>query len=201
MGKRLRTGVGLTLALGLVAGTAQAAAPDVAATSGGPVKAIARGAMTTYFAIPYAAPPVGDLRWRAPQPPVKWTTPLARTKSGAACLQTGVESFRAGGDSEDCLYLDVHRPTGDGPFPVMVWIHGGAFTSGSSAFYADPSPLVSQGVIVVAMNYRLGALAFWPIRPYGTPTAVPVITASWISRPPCIGFKTTLPASAATPRM
>jgi len=67
---------------------------------------------------------------------------------------------RATSDSEDCLYLDVHRPSAEGKFPVMVWIHGGAFTSGSAAGYADPSALVSKGVIVVAMNYRLGALGF-----------------------------------------
>ncbi len=159
MGGRNQTAVALVLALGM-ATMAQAAAPDLATTSGGPVKATARGAMTSYFAIPYAAPPVGDLRWRAPQTAAKWTAPLAKTKSGAACLQTGAASFRSTGDSEDCLYLDVHRPTGDGPFPVMVWIHGGAFTSGSAGMYADPSALVSKGVVVVAINYRLGALGF-----------------------------------------
>lgn len=157
---RQGSGAGLALALALMAGAAYAAAPDVVATAGGPVKATARGAMTTYFAIPYAAPPVGELRWRAPQPAAKWSAPIAKGKSGAACLQTGAPSFRSGGDSEDCLYLDVHRPNGDGPFPVMVWIHGGAFTSGSSGFYADPAPLVTKGVIVVAINYRLGALGF-----------------------------------------
>ncbi|MEI6440695.1 MAG: carboxylesterase family protein [Alphaproteobacteria bacterium] len=160
MGGRQGSGAGLALALGLLAGTAHAAVPDVVATSGGPVKATARGAMTTYFAIPYAAPPVGNLRWRAPQAPTKWTTPVAKTKPGAACIQTGAASFRSTGDSEDCLYLDVHRPAGDGPFPVMVWIYGGAFTSGSTGMYADPSALVSKGVVVVAMNYRLGALGF-----------------------------------------
>ncbi len=129
-------------------------------TGDGPVTGVARGPMTSFFAIPYAAPPVGDLRWRAPQPPAKWSAPLAKTASGAACIQTGGVSFRAQGDSEDCLTLDVHRPKGPGPFPVMVWIYGGAFVSGASSFYADPSPLVNKGVIVVAMNYRLGALGF-----------------------------------------
>jgi para-nitrobenzyl esterase len=150
------------MALGTMtlASAALAAAPEVTATTGGPVKATARGAMTSYFAIPYAAPPVGDLRWRAPQAPAKWTAPIAKAKPGAACIQTGAASFRSTGDSEDCLYLDVHRPTGDGPFPVMVWIYGGAFTSGSSGMYADPSALVSKGVVVVSMNYRLGALGF-----------------------------------------
>ncbi|OYU68581.1 MAG: carboxylesterase [Alphaproteobacteria bacterium PA2] len=160
MGGRNRTGAAIAMGAMVFAGAAQGAAPEVAMTTGGPVKATARGAMTSYFAIPYAAPPVGELRWRAPQPAAKWTAPIAKAKSDASCLQTGAASFRSAGDSEDCLYLDVHRPTGDGPFPVMVWIHGGAFTSGSSGFYADPAPMVTKGVIVVAMNYRLGSLGF-----------------------------------------
>ena len=139
-----------------------ASAPDTALTAGGPVKAVERAAMKSYFAIPYAAPPMGDRRWRAPQPAASWATPLANTKSAASCLQTGASDnpFRVNGDSEDCLYLDVHTPTGAGPFPVMVWIHGGAFNTGAASVYADPTPLVSKGVIVVAINYRLGAMGF-----------------------------------------
>ena len=154
----------LSMALGLsVLGSVhsvQAAAPEVVGTASGPVKANVRGDMTSYFAIPYAAPPVGDLRWKAPQPAAKWTAPLEKAKSGAACLQPSNSFGRAPTDSEDCLYLDVHRPSGEGKFPVMVWIHGGAFTSGSAGGYADPSALVTKGVIVVAINYRLGALGF-----------------------------------------
>jgi para-nitrobenzyl esterase len=137
-----------------------AAAPVVVQTDKGPVQATARGAMRSFFAIPYAAPPVGDLRWRAPAPAPAWTAPLARTASATPCLQTGRSPFRSLGEKEDCLYLDVHTPVGPGPFPVMVWIHGGAFTTGGAAVYADPSRLVAKGVIVVAMNYRLGALGF-----------------------------------------
>ena len=137
-----------------------ASAPDTAMTAGGPVKAVPRAAMKSYFAIPYAAPPTGDRRWRAPQPAASWSAPLANTKSAASCLQTGDSPFRVPGDSEDCLYLDVHAPTGSGPFPVMVWIHGGAFNTGSASVYADPTPLVSKGVIVVGINYRLGAMGF-----------------------------------------
>ncbi|MEQ1779764.1 MAG: carboxylesterase family protein [Hyphomonadaceae bacterium] len=135
-------------------------APDTAMTAGGPVKAVERAAMKSYFAIPYAAPPTGDRRWRAPQPAAAWTTALTNTKSAASCLQTGDSPFRVNGDSEDCLYLDVHTPTGSGPFPVMVWIHGGAFNTGAASVYADPTPLVSKGVIVVGINYRLGAMGF-----------------------------------------
>jgi para-nitrobenzyl esterase len=153
----------LVLAMGLLsAGSAMAETQvQVVRTAGGPVQATVKAGMVSYYAIPFAAPPVGDLRWRAPQPAAKWTAPIARTKSAAPCLQTGPESpFRSRTDSEDCLYLDVHAPAGKGRFPVMVWIHGGAFTTGDASTYADPSPLVSRGVVVVAIHYRLGAMGF-----------------------------------------
>ncbi|AWM77069.1 carboxylesterase/lipase family protein [Phenylobacterium parvum] len=152
---------GLILAGLMSASAAAAAAPAVVKTAGGPVQATARGEMVSYFAIPFAAPPVGDLRWRAPQPAAKWKEPIARGKSAAPCLQTGPESpFRSRTESEDCLYLDVHAPAAKGRYPVMVWIHGGAFTTGDASTYADPSPLVSRGVIVVTVQYRLGAMGF-----------------------------------------
>ncbi|WP_397397690.1 carboxylesterase/lipase family protein [Phenylobacterium sp.] len=133
----------------------------VVKTASGPVQATVRGDMRTWYAIPFAAPPVGDLRWRAPQPATKWKTPIAASKTAAPCLQTGPESpFRARAESEDCLYLDVHAPAGKGPYPVMVWIHGGAFTTGDASTYAEAGPLVSRGVIVVAIHYRLGAMGF-----------------------------------------
>lgn len=135
-------------------------APAVAQTEGGDVKAVDRLGMRSYFAIPFAAPPVGDLRWAPPAAPQKWTAARERTASAAPCLQTSASPFRLSGDSEDCLYLDVHAPTGDGPFPVMVWIHGGAFNTGGAVTYADPSPLVSKGVVVVNIAYRLGAMSF-----------------------------------------
>lgn len=135
-------------------------APEVALTAGGEVKSVDRGGMRSYFAIPFAAPPVGNLRWTAPQPAARWTTPLAKTQSAAPCLQTSSSAFRLPNGQEDCLYLDVHAPKGDGPFPVMVWIHGGAFNTGGAVTYADPSPLVSKGVIVVNIAYRMGAMGF-----------------------------------------
>jgi para-nitrobenzyl esterase len=128
-------------------------------TDKGPVDPVVRGQMRSYFAIPYAAPPVGPLRWRAPQPAAAWTAPLANAKPGTACIQTGA-NFNAVKDGEDCLVLDVHAPVGAGPWPVMVWIHGGAFNTGSTGFYSDPSLLVNKGVVVVAIQYRLGAVGF-----------------------------------------
>ncbi len=138
-------------------------APDVASTADGKVQAVDRsgGVMRSYFAIPYAAPPVGALRWQPPQTPANWNTTLANTRSASPCLQTSTSVFRLANDREDCLYLDVHVPKDrDGPFPVMVWIHGGAFNTGGAITYADPTPLVDKGVAVVTINYRLGALGF-----------------------------------------
>lgn len=135
-------------------------AMDVVRTAGGEVRAVDRLGMRSYFAIPFAAPPVGERRWTAPVAPQPWTTTLANTKSAAPCLQTSASPFRLSGDSEDCLYLDIHAPTGLGPFPVMVNLHGGAFNTGGASVYADPSPLVTKGVIVVNVAYRLGAMGF-----------------------------------------
>lgn len=135
--------------------------PNTVATANGPVKGTERTGMRSFFAIPFAKPPVGALRWTAPQAPDHWTTPREATKSAAPCLQTSASPFRLADASEDCLYLDVHAPTGvTGPLPVMVWIHGGAFNTGGTATYFDPSPLVSKGVIVVNIAYRLGAMGF-----------------------------------------
>ena len=147
-------------ACGFNDGTKPVSAPNVALTAGGEVKAIDRLGMRSYFGIPFAAPPVGDLRWAEPAPAQKWTGRLEKTASAAPCLQTSASPFRLAGDSEDCLYLDVHAPTGTGPFPVMVNLHGGAFNTGGTTVYADPSPLVSKGVIVVNVAYRLGAMGF-----------------------------------------
>ncbi len=123
------------------------------------VKSEATG-MRSFFAIPFAAPPVGERRWRAPAAPTPWSVPRMATRSAPPCLQTGSSPFRLSGDSEDCLYLDVHAPPGPGPFPVMVWFHGGAFSTGGAETYADPSPLVGKGVIVVNAAYRMGAMGF-----------------------------------------
>lgn len=123
-----------------------------------------------WMALPYAAPPIGDLRWRAPRPPVPHHGVQDALKAGPVCLQV-TNNLSAGelydlgvliGD-ENCLTLDVYTPrdaiAGD-DLPVMMWIHGGSNTWGSSSAY-DGSTLASQqGVIVVAVQYRLGPLGF-----------------------------------------
>src|SRR5271168_2342293 len=100
-------------------------------------------AVRAFLGVPFAAPPVGELRWKPPQPAMPWQAPRAATSYAAQCMQptrskTSVYYEYAGGDqptSEDCLYLNVWAPsdTGDGKLPVMVWIYGGGFQQGSAA--------------------------------------------------------------------
>lgn len=122
----------------------------------GPVVANDEG---IYRGIPYAAPPVKNLRWTPPQPVSLWTRSRRCETFGPVCPQMNYQ----GAMSEDCLYLNVWTPSqGIGAkLPVMVWIHGGAFISGSgSDEIYDGAALARQGVVVVTFNYRLGALGF-----------------------------------------
>jgi para-nitrobenzyl esterase len=128
------------------------------------VRGTATAALKQYLGIPYAAPPVGDLRWRPPQPHARWRGPLDATHFANHCPQQG-SSIGGATTNEDCLYLNVYAPNlGNGRghakhLPVMVWIHGGALSSGESDDY-DPTRLVRQGRVVVTINYRLGWLGF-----------------------------------------
>src|SRR5215469_3747471 len=118
------------------------------------------GSTYTYLGIPYAAAPVGPLRWQPPQPPQRWRGTRAATHFAPHCPQpAGV--FGHPSTSEDCLYLNVFRPAKQvsSKLPVMVWIHGGGFVGGESDDY-NPTALVADDVIVVTINYRLGALGF-----------------------------------------
>lgn len=128
----------------------------------GPVRGLNTAAGTREFlGIPYAAAPVGERRWRPPVAHEPWFAPLEATQFANHCPQPaspfGIEST-----TEDCLFLNVFTPDDHGFFPgrpVMVWIHGGALVFGESNDY-DPTELVKDGVIVVTINYRLGALGF-----------------------------------------
>jgi len=125
------------------------------------------GKVRSFVGIPYAAPPVGQLRWKAPQPAAAWKGVRPATEFGHHCWQFGVSAdmvFRDAGESEDCLTLNVWTPAGakTRPLPVMVWVHGGGFTSGgSSEPRQDGQALAARGVVVVSMNYRLGMLGFF----------------------------------------
>jgi len=156
---------GLALAAALAA-TGSAAAEDLVHVAQGAIHGVTAGRVTSFKGIPFAAPPVGDLRWRPPQPAKPWTGVLMADKYGPACMQMG--QARSGGtinQSEDCLYLNVWAPASAKPgqkLPVMVWIHGGAFIQGTggSPFY-DGSHFAERGVVLVTVNYRLGRLGFF----------------------------------------
>lgn len=146
------------------AATAPPAAAPTASTQLGVVEGSlsASGTMKQFLGIPYAAPPVGALRWKAPQAPAAWTGTRSAKTFGPHCPQrdtSPMSAYGAAGGQEDCLYLNVFTPTSPGPHPVLVWIHGGAFQYGQSNGYL-PARLTAQGVTVVTVNYRLGALGF-----------------------------------------
>lgn len=146
----------------------------VARAQNGPVVTIISGAIrgtltadggAAFKGIPYASPPVGDLRWRPPQATVPWQGVRDATKFGAPCTQLS-ESWNeqfVSGSSEDCLYLNVavSQWPPKANYPVMVWIHGGSNTAGDGDDAGfDERTLVHRGVILVTINYRLGALGF-----------------------------------------
>ena len=150
------------------AAVAQAAAarplPLVVGTDKGAVRGMYAGDAREFLGIPYAAPPVGALRWQPAQPAPRWSGIRAATTPGANCAQTG--SLASGvittSTAEDCLYLNVYTPASAShrARPVMVWIHGGGFTGGAGSIY-DGAVLAAKGnVIVVTINYRLSAFGF-----------------------------------------
>jgi para-nitrobenzyl esterase len=115
--------------------------------------------------IPYAAPPVDDLRWRPPQPIARWNGVRAANQLGHNCMQHRpygyIDADAGAGKSEDCLYLNVWTPPTRGSHPVMVWLHGGGFFAGWGGLeFNNPGPLTKKGAIVVTLNYRLGAFGF-----------------------------------------
>jgi para-nitrobenzyl esterase len=137
------------------------------ATDSGPVTGATADGVTSYKGIPYAAPPIGPLRWRAPQPPTKWTSPLAATSYGHDCMQLPFPSDAAPlgvAPAEDCLYMNVWLPTKHTgkKLPVMFWIYGGGWVNGgSSPSVYDGSQFAKNGVVLVSFNYRLGRFGFF----------------------------------------
>ncbi|MBV9750432.1 MAG: carboxylesterase family protein [Acetobacteraceae bacterium] len=150
-------------ALGAAAQQGGAADPPAAQTDRGVVVGKRVGTVDEFLGIPYAAPPVGDLRFRPPQPHAPWPAPRQATDYGSICPQRAAEEGVTTMGHEDCLFLNVFTPNGRlEQRPVMVWIHGGGYNAGagSEALY-EPSAIVrAAGVVVVTLNYRLGILGF-----------------------------------------
>ena len=164
---KLVLGFIILIACSLHAQQTESKAPTVSSVSG-ILRGVTEGEISSFKGIPYAAAPVGEYRWRPPQPVTPWQGERDATKYGADCAQMG---FPRGADSisktssEDCLFLNVWRPAPAAPgakLPVMVWIHGGAFVFGSGS-QPDFSGVqfAKQGVILVTFNYRLGRLGFF----------------------------------------
>src|SRR5215471_4766784 len=133
----------------------------VTGTANGPVRGLANGSVDEFLGIPYAAPPVGALRWQPPQPAARWSGVRDATRFAPHCPQPATP-FGQASTSEDCLFLNVFTPShqhAGSHFPVMVWIHGGALVT-SESNDCDPADLVADGVTVVTIDYRLGALGF-----------------------------------------
>jgi para-nitrobenzyl esterase len=148
---------------------AQASDPLVVKTDLGKVqgKMSADGQTRDFLGIPFAAPPVGPLRWKPPQPAAKWHGVRQAVSFGSRCMQQEHYDdmvFRDPGESEDCLTLNVWAPAEQpkGKLPVMVWIFGGGFAGGgTSEPRQDGEHLSRKGVLVVSMNYRLGIFGFF----------------------------------------
>jgi len=160
----LAPSVALLLGSGLTFGQA----PSVTTAQGkAQGKLIRNGTQKAFLGLPYAAPPVGDLRWKGPRQALSWTGVRDATKFGSRCEQWHVWDdyiFQDAGPSEDCLFVNIYTPAKAkraSRLPVMVWIHGGGFIAGagSEPRYSD-SPLVDRRVVLVTLNYRLGVFGF-----------------------------------------
>ena len=138
-----------------------------ASVTGGKVTGVAANGIVSFKGIPFAAPPTGELRWKAPQPLKPWTGVKDASKFGPACMQDAMFPQIFGAPmtqlSEDCLYLNVWTPakTAGDKLPVMVWIYGGGFVGGQTSVpLYDGAKLAEKGVVLVSVAYRLGAFGF-----------------------------------------
>lgn len=155
-----------TFAVGLTSCSAIVPIPTTAQIDSGLIEGAVAGEVLSFKGIPYAAPPIGELRWRAPQPVAPWAGVRQATAYGADCAQAPGDFEKIETTpSEDCLFLNVWRPANlapDASLPVLVWIHGGGFVGGGTSIpWYDGSAFARQGIVVVSMNYRLGRLGFF----------------------------------------
>jgi para-nitrobenzyl esterase len=155
-------GLGITVGFGPAQPAAAGPVEDavLVRTDKGPVRGMVSGESRQFSGIPYAAPPVGELRWGSPQPARSWTTPRDATRPGPACAPNPNLPGQPFG--EDCLYLNVTTPrdAGGRRLPVMVFVHGGAFQFGAGHGYRPSDMAVGGQVVVVTVNYRLGVFGF-----------------------------------------
>jgi len=144
-----------------------AAIPNVVRVDTGRLKGAVNNGVTAFKGIPYAAPPEGALRWKAPQPAPDWKGVRDALEFGPRCMQGNIFGdmvFRDKGPSEDCLYLNVWTPAASAKarLPVMVWVYGGGFAAGATSEpRQDGENVAKKGVLVVSMNYRLGVFGFF----------------------------------------
>jgi para-nitrobenzyl esterase len=142
--------------------SADSGAAPIVTITGGRVRGLTVPGAYVFRGLPYAAPPTGNLRWRPPRPPAGWQGVRDATRFGPSSPQPPNPAL-TGPTSEDCLYLNVYTPTlgsnGDGGLPVLVWIHGGRFTMEAGRDY-DGTKLAADGIVVVTINFRHGALGF-----------------------------------------
>jgi para-nitrobenzyl esterase len=159
------TGLGLAVVMAIAGGDGAMAAfsTEVIETTSGPVQGSSDGHVDKFLGIRYAASPAGDNRWLPPVAPERSHAIIDATKPGSPCPQQVNQFSPQPPFSEDCLFLNVWRPHDsdrDEGLPVMIWIHGGALVNGAGAAF-DPSVMVETGhIIVVTINYRLGALGW-----------------------------------------
>lgn len=140
-------------------------ARPIVAIGNGKLQGVKEYGMVSFKNIPYAAPPVGNLRWKPPAPALNWTDVRDASRFGQACVQPAIKGMNEElvPGSEDCLKLNVYTPNPlSKGLPVMVWIHGGGLFVGSATEpYYKPIALVKEGVVVVTLDYRLGKLGFF----------------------------------------
>ena len=152
----------------MVASVAICAEPIRVRVQSGVLVGTVDGGVESFKGVPYAAPPVGTLRWTLPRPVAPWSGERAADEFGPSCMQSSTPhnvppSSRAAQLSEDCLTLNVWTPQTARKAPVMVWIHGGGNENGSSAdVYYDGTTFARDGVVLVSLNYRLGSFGFQP---------------------------------------
>ena len=168
MRRWIRIAISSLLGMSIEVATAQKVETAQGKISGG---RDSNSSVTVFKGVPFAAPPIGDLRWRAPEPPSSWKGIRQATEFGSSCIQVKdgerlpwTKEFMVQNQiSEDCLYLNIWTPNidADAKLPVVIFIHGGGFTEGSGAVDVyHGGNLAAKGIVVVTINYRLGVLGF-----------------------------------------